>query len=198
VLRSVLSECLDESSALRAAMISAAAGDADAGREKKRSRNSKKVANLSPTAERAAAVLNKGAARSYRPRANCPRVSARSDKLSGDYRPPPSTLSSKPTLKKVASKARVVRGGCTALSGLPPRVLNPGYINSYTGTCAVVGCRYGKPGDQIHSATTAATPCRAPGCTNMTHRLCGLSFAPNGADEPTACCSYCTTRALPL
>jgi hypothetical protein len=57
--------------------------------------------------------------------------------------------------------------------------------------------RYGKPGNRFHSATIGATPCRAPGCTNMIHHLCGLGFAPHGADKPTVCCSYSASCALP-
>jgi hypothetical protein len=151
VFRSVLSECRDESSELRAAMLSAAAGD-----DKRRGR-----------------------------------VSARSDGLSGSFAvvarpPPPSTPPSTFPPKEAASRSRAGLGGCTALTGLPPRVLTPGYNKSYSGTRSVVGCRYGSPGDQLHSDTIAATPCRAPGCTKMTHRLCGLRFASNGADEPTS------------
>jgi hypothetical protein len=66
---------------------------------------------------------------------------------------------------------------CPALTGLPHRSLTTGYNKSLNGMCAVVGCRYGKPGDQLHSATSAARKCRAPGCTySMTHRcaVCAL------------------------
>jgi hypothetical protein len=192
VLRSVLSECRDASSELRAAMLSAAAGD-----DKRRSRRNLTAA--STTAQRTAAV-QKTEAQSDRPRAKHRRVSARSDGLSGSFAvgarpPPPSTSPSTLISKEAASKSRAGLGGCTALTGLPPRVLTPGY-KSYSGTCSVVGCRYGDPGDQLRSDAIAATPCRALGCTKMTHHLCGLHFAPNGADEPTACCSYCASRAV--
>jgi hypothetical protein len=76
--------------------------------------------------------------------------------------------------------------------------LDPGgYRNSYTCTCAVVGCRVGKPGDQLHSTITVATPSRAPGCTNMMQHLYGLRILPNGADELAACSFYCTSHVLP-
>jgi hypothetical protein len=107
------------------------------------------------------------------------RVSARSDGLSGSLavgarQPPPSTPPSTFPSKEAASKSRAGLRGGTALTGLPARVLTPGYNKSYSGTCSVVGCRYGNPGDQLHSDTIAATPCRAPICTKMTHHLCRL------------------------
>jgi hypothetical protein len=184
VFRSVLSECRDESSELRAAMLSAAAGD-----DKRRGPQFWKTTAAPTTAQRAAAMPNTETP-SDRPRAKRRRVSARCDGLSGSFAvvarpPPPSTPPSTFPPKEAASRSRAGLGGCTALTGLPPRVLMPGYNKSYSGTRSVVGCRYGSPGDQLHSDTIAATPCRAPGCTKMTHRLCGLRFAPNGADEPT-------------
>jgi hypothetical protein len=86
----------------------------------------------------------------------------------GALPPPPSSSRSSPPSWGAARRARATRGLRLACPLRP----DPRYNDSYTGTFAVVCCRYGKSGDQRNSAATAAAPCRVPGCTNMTHYFC--------------------------
>jgi hypothetical protein len=172
--------------------LPAAAGDEDTGKEKRSIRKNRKLATSSATASgrqvcRIEGLLNQiGRARST------PGLCIQLRAVRGFYSRY-STAFSVDAFFENSLEGGYEQGPCgtlcPTLTGLPHRAVTTGYNKSFTGMCAVVGCRHGTPGDQLHSATTAARKCGAPGCTNsMTHHLCGLCFASNVAGDPPACC----------
>jgi hypothetical protein len=126
----------------------AAARDENAGKEKWRNRKNMKLAKSSTTTKRPAGVPIRRAAQSDRSRAERPRSLHAATGCWGLSR---SVLYDPLGLCLLQLPRRGLRSTpcctlCPASTGLPHRALTTGYNKSLTSMCAVVGCRYGKPG----------------------------------------------------